>query len=71
MPVITNKTNKPLSISLPGGKRLHLGPGKTGQVAPSAATAGSIKKLIEAGEIEFSQDDSQRSGGTGASRDGP
>ena len=33
---ITNKSRKPLSVPLPGGKKLFLGPGKTGQVSPKA-----------------------------------
>ena len=48
---ITNKTKKPLSIPLPGGKKLYLGPGKTGQVTPKALAHPPVAKLIEAGEI--------------------
>ena len=29
---ITNKCKRPISISLPGGKKLFLGPGKSGQI---------------------------------------
>ena len=49
---ITNKTQKPLSLPLPGGKRLFLGPGKTGQVSPKALEHPRLVKLLEAGDIE-------------------
>ncbi len=35
---ITNNTNKPLSIPLPGGKKLFLGPRKTGQITLHIST---------------------------------
>ena len=49
---ISNKTPKVISVSLVGGKKLHLGPGKTGQISPKAAELPALKKLIEAGDIE-------------------
>ena len=49
---ITNKTRKPLSLPLPGGKRLFLGPGKTGQVSPKALEHPPLAKLLEAGDVE-------------------
>lgn len=48
---ITNKTTKPLSLPLPGGKKLFLGPGKTGQVSPKALEHPPIAKLLEAGDL--------------------
>lgn len=51
---VTNKTRKPLSLPLPGGKKLFLGPGKTGQVSPKALEHPPIVALIEAGDIEAS-----------------
>jgi hypothetical protein len=48
---ITNKTMRPLSISLPNGKKLRLGPGKTGQITAKAASSPSVKRLVEAGKI--------------------
>jgi hypothetical protein len=51
---ITNKTRKPLNVPLPGGKRLFLGPGKTGQVSPKALEHPALAKLLEAGDIETS-----------------
>jgi len=51
MKSVSNKTHKPLSIPLPGGKKLHLGPGKTGQVASDAVDYAPLKKMIDAGEL--------------------
>ena len=53
---IKNKTNRPLSIALPGGKKLHLGPKKTGQIAANAAEHPALKKLIEAGDVELADE---------------
>ena len=53
MKIVSNKTHKPIKIPLAGGKFLHLGPLKTGQIAESAAERPAIKKLIEMGEIEI------------------
>ena len=62
---ISNKTKRPLRVPLPGGKKLHLGPGKTGQISHKAVDHPPLKKLIDAGEIEVL--DSGRSQGTGSS----
>ena len=59
---IINKTTKPLRIPLPGGKKLFLGPGRTGQVNGKALQHPPLAKLIEAGDVE--------SGGATASRQG-
>lgn len=56
---ITNKTKKALSIPLPGGKKLFLGPGKTGQVTPKALQRPALMKLIEAGDIETAEGNAQ------------
>ncbi len=53
MKIVSNKTNRPIKIALAGGKFLHLGPLKTGQIADNAAERPAIKKLLEAGEIEI------------------
>jgi len=62
---IINKTKRPLRIPLPGGKKLHLGPGKTGQIAPKAADHPPLKKLLDEEEIEIVGEG--RSQGTGGS----
>jgi len=51
MPTITNKTTKPLSVPLPGGKTVHLGPKASGQVSPRAAEHAPLQKLVEAGAL--------------------
>jgi len=53
MRTIVNKTLQPLRVPLPGGKVLHLGPKKTGQIADGAAEHPALVKLIEAGTIEL------------------
>lgn len=53
MKAIKNKTHRPLVVPLPRGKKLHLGPGKTGQIAAGAANHAGLLKLVEAGEIEM------------------
>lgn len=57
---ITNRTHKPLSVPLPGGKKLFLGPAKTGQVSARALEFKPLVKLIEAGDIEATGDGSKR-----------
>ena len=53
MPTIVNKSLKPIAVPLPRGKKLHLGPGKTGQIAASASEHPALKEFIEAGQIEI------------------
>jgi len=71
---ITNKTKKPLSISLGSGKKLFLGPGKSGQITRSVAERPAVVKLVDAGEAEIIDKGSkQQSGGssnTNVSRSG-
>jgi len=63
MTAISNKTQRPLSIPLPGGKSLHLGPGKTGQIAAKAVEDPQVKKLVESGEIEVGGEDPRSTAG--------
>ena len=69
MKTILNKTRKPLKIPVKGGKFLHLGPAKTGQISDQAAEAAALARLIKAGEIEILADEAagQGGGGTGGS----
>jgi len=68
MPAVNNKTHKPLSVPLPGGKTLHLGPGKTGQISAKAATDARLLRLVEAGEIEIVDEEARTNAGpTGSS----
>ncbi len=52
MKTIRNRTIRPLKIQLPGGKVLHLGPGKTGQVSDQTTERPSFIKLVKAGDVE-------------------
>lgn len=54
MKTVTNKTRKPLSVPLPRGRTLHLGPGRTGQLSSEAAGQAGLQRLVAAGEIEIS-----------------
>lgn len=49
---ITNKTKHTLNVPLPGGKKLFLGPGKTGQVTQKALKHPGVVKLLAAGDLE-------------------
>jgi len=53
MATITNKTRLPLSVPLPGGKTLRLGPLKSGEVAQNAVTHPAVLKLAAAGTIDI------------------
>ena len=68
MKTVSNKTQKPLSIPLPRGKTLHLGPGRTGQIASNAADHPQLKKLIDAGQIEILDEGSESSEGGGGGK---
>ena len=68
MRTVTNKTPRPLTVPLPRGKKLHLGPLKSGQITTEAADHAAIKKLVEAGEIEISD---EQTGSSGAGGRGP
>ncbi len=70
MTAVNNKTQRPLSIPLPGGKTLHLGPGKTGQISAKAVEDPQIKKLVDAGEIEVVGEDARSTGGPGSGKRG-
>jgi len=70
MPTVTNKTHRPLSVPLPGGKTLHLGPSQTGDITAKAASDPRLKKLAEAGEIEILADGRHGASGAGRGRQG-
>ncbi|OIP42600.1 MAG: hypothetical protein AUK47_03975 [Deltaproteobacteria bacterium CG2_30_63_29] len=66
MATITNKTRQPLSVPLPGGKKLFLGPLNSGEISAKAVTHPPILKLVEAGEVELTggEQKPRRSGGS-------
>lgn len=51
MATIINKTTKPISVPLPGGKRLRLAPRQSAEVRPKAVDHPAVKSLVEAGSI--------------------
>ena len=63
MAAVTNKTGKPLSIPLPRGKTLHLGPRKSGQISSHDIEYPALKKLVEAGAIDILDEGSGSTGG--------
>ncbi len=65
MAAVTNKTAKPLSIPLPRGKTLHLGPRKSGQISSHDLEHPALRKLVDAGAIEIVAEDSGSGGGGG------
>jgi hypothetical protein len=67
---ITNKTGRPLNVPLPGGKKLFLGPGKTGQVNAKALGHPALAKLIEAGDLEPADGDARHAQGAGGKATG-
>jgi len=68
VPSLNNKTRRPLSVPLPGGKKLRLGPLQTGQVTAKALEHPPLKALIEAGELELAVENRQRTGRGGAGK---
>jgi len=57
MKAVRNKTNEPIKIPLEGGKVLHLGPRKTGQVSAGALERAAVRRLIESGTLEVADAD--------------
>ena len=60
MKTIKNKTHAPLKVPLPRGKKLHLGPGKTGQVAHQDVEHKPLQGLVKAGKIEIIGEGSEK-----------
>ena len=50
---IRNLTVRPVRVPLPGGRVLHLGPGRAGQVPDDAHDGSSFRDLLEHGVIEI------------------
>ena len=62
MRTVRYTTQLPVRVPLPGGKTLHLGPAKTGQISDQAAEGRSVQRLIEQGTIELLGDADRSSG---------
>lgn len=65
MQAIRNTTAGPLRLSLPGGKVLHLGPGKVAQIEDKAVEHPGVKRLVESGAIEILGEGARAEGFTG------
>lgn len=65
MTMVSNKTQRPLRVPLPGGRTLHLGPGKAGQISSKDAEHSAIKKLVEDAAIEVVDEDARQAQGGG------
>lgn len=61
---IQNKSSRPVRISLPGGKTLHLGPAQSAQIADNAAEHPGIQKLVADGVIEILGEGEKLTGST-------
>jgi len=68
---VINQTRKPLSVPLPRGKILHLGPARSGQVSSEAAEHPSLRKLVEAGTLAVVDEGATSSGAATGRRKGP
>lgn len=53
MPTVTNKKTAPLTVPLPGGKKLWLAPLKSGEISTKAVDHPPVQKLVEDGSIEI------------------
>lgn len=65
MKSVLNKTHRPLRVHLPGGKVLHLGPGKEGQINENDADHPGVAKLVESGDLEIVGDGAASPGAHG------
>jgi len=71
MATITNTTFKALSVSLPGDKKLHLGPRKSAEISAKAVERRAVQELIEAGEVEIIESQKKPRHGGGGSKGAP
>jgi len=62
MKTIVNKTRRPLKIELSQGRVLRLGPAKEGQITTHDAERESLKRIVEAGDVEIIDDGSPGAG---------
>lgn len=68
---VTNKTRKPLSVPLGRGKKLYLGPGKSGEITSSDAEQAAVKALVEDGSLTITQGRGHADTGAGGPRGRP
>ncbi len=53
MKTVVNKTQGALRVSLPKGKKMHLGPRQTGQISVHDLDHPPLRKMLEAEQIEI------------------
>lgn len=70
MKTVSNRTRKPVSVPLPRGKTLHLGPGRTGQIATNACDHPALKQLVDAGQIEILDEHHESASGARSGKTG-
>lgn len=51
MTIVRNRTVRPLRVPLPGGHVLHLGPGKTAEIADRALEGPTVRRLLGDGTL--------------------
>jgi hypothetical protein len=69
MKTIINRTRQPVRVQLGGGKVLHLGPAKTGQVADAVVELPSVRRMVAEGQLAIL--DGGRSSPASAGGDAP
>ena len=52
MKTIVNKLREPLTVELPRGKTLHLGPKQAARISVHDADHPPLKALVKAGSVE-------------------
>lgn len=62
MSTVRNATRGPLAVPLPGGRKLHLGPGQTGEISAHAAKHPPLMSLVAAGQLEVFETEARHSG---------
>jgi hypothetical protein len=67
MKTIRNTTNAPVAVPLPGGRKLHLGPGQSGEISAHASEHPPLTALVASGALTV-EESSRR--GTAASPSG-
>ena len=70
MKTIRNKTRAPIRVTFAGGKVLHLGPAKTGQIPDQAVSEASVVALLKADKIEVLDGEGPARGGDAAAGGG-
>ena len=70
MKTIRNTTLRSLSVPLPRGKKLFLGPLKVGEIATPAAEHPPLKAMVEVGDLEILGEGERPLGGRGGRASG-